>query len=237
MQTLCRMFQYSYNVFGSDKLTPRFCRSINAITTGADAGVRVYDSSAWLPVSVEDAIAAQNAYVSYCVAKAESEKAIWKYVKNEKPSYSVSVLLPALIFGPPIQPITDLKKMNYSTDVFYSLFNGTYETTPPTSFPSYIDVRDLAWAHVKALTTPAVWNQRFIVGGAQYSSQIAVNALRTVTEIGGRLPKDNQEVVPVVKFGDVKEWNEKIGLVVRTAQETFGDGAKRILELEKILAA
>lgn len=112
--------------------------SINAITTGADAGQRVYQSSEWLPVSIADAIAAQNAYISYCVGKAEAEKAIWKYVEEEKPHYSVSVLLPALIFGPPIQPITSLKKTNFSTDVLYSLFNGTYEITPPTSFPSYV---------------------------------------------------------------------------------------------------
>lgn len=132
--------------------------SVNAITTGADVGTRDYNSSEWLPVrfsspsqtpetqaneiqlSIADAIAAQNAYYSYCVAKAEAEKAIWKYVSEEKPHYSVSVLLPALIFGPPIQPIGNLKKINYSNDVFYSLFNGAYEVTPPTSFPSYVSL-------------------------------------------------------------------------------------------------
>lgn len=210
--------------------------SINAMTTGADAGQRVYQSSEWLPVSISDAVSAQNAYISYCVAKAESEKAIWKYVQEEKPHYSVSVLLPALIFGPPIQPISDLKKINYSTDVLYSLFNGTYEVTPSTSFPSYVDVRDLAWAHVKSLTTPAVFNQRFCIGGAAYASQIAVNALKTVPELEGRLPRDNDEVTTVVKFGDVKEWNEKLGLKIRTAEETFGDAARKIVELEKKFA-
>jgi hypothetical protein len=86
---------------------------------------------------------AQNAYYSYCVGKAEAEKAIWKYVEDQKPHYSVSVLLPSLIFGPPIQPIRSLKKINYSNDVFYSLFNGTYEITPPTSFPSYVSCPSL----------------------------------------------------------------------------------------------
>ena len=93
-----------------------------------------------LQLSIDDAVKAQNAYHSYCVAKAEAEKAIWKYVEEQKPHYSVSVLLPALIFGPPIQPIASLKKINYSNDVFYSLFNGTYEVTPPTSFPSYVSI-------------------------------------------------------------------------------------------------
>jgi hypothetical protein len=61
-------------------------------------------------------------------------------VENTKPSYTVSVLLPALIFGPPIQPVSGLKKMNFSTDQFYSLFNGTHETVPPTPFPSYVSL-------------------------------------------------------------------------------------------------
>jgi nucleoside-diphosphate-sugar epimerase len=112
--------------------------SINAVTTGQDVGERVYDSNAWLPLAIKDAIEVQNPYISYCVSKAEAEKAIWKYVEDEKPAYSVSVLLPALIFGPPIQPIKSVKKMNYSTDRLYELFNGTFEVVPPTSFPSYV---------------------------------------------------------------------------------------------------
>ena len=89
-------------------------------------------------VSIEDAIKAQHPYISYCVAKAEAEKEIWKYVAENKSHFSVSVLLPALIFGPPIQYVESLKKINYSSDVFYSLFNGTYKVVPPTSFPSYV---------------------------------------------------------------------------------------------------
>lgn len=98
-------------------------------------------------------------------------------------------------------------------------------------------MRDLAWSHVKSLTTPALFNQRFCVGGAAFSTQSAVNALKTLPELEGRLPKDNDEVTPVVKFGDVKEWNEKLGLKVRTAEETFGDAARKLLELEKKFAA
>lgn len=147
----------------------------------------------------------------------------------------MTVFLPALIFGPPIQPITNLKKINYSTDVFYSLFNGTYEVTPPTSFPSYIDVRDLASAHVKSLTNPRVANERMLVGGNRYGSQLAVDVLKTIPELKGRLPRDNDEDTPTVKFGDVKEWNEKLGLTLRTPEETFGDFVRRLLVLEKEL--
>jgi hypothetical protein len=179
-------------------------------------------------------------------------------MEENKPHFTVSILLPALIFGPPIQPISNIKKINYSTDVFYSLFNGTYEVTPPTSFGSYvrsplcpspaktgnkkkqqltsnptqIDVRDLAHAHILALTTPSVANKRFLIGGLPYSSQLAVDCLKRVPELAGRLPKDNDEVPPRVQMGDVEGWNEKLGLRLRTPEETFGDAARRLLELE-----
>jgi len=47
------------------------------------------------------------------------------------------------------------------------------------------------------------------------------------------LPRDNDEVPPVATFGDVKEWNEKLDLKLRTAEQSFGDAARAILELEK----
>ncbi|EPE32427.1 NAD(P)-binding Rossmann-fold containing protein [Glarea lozoyensis ATCC 20868] len=209
--------------------------SCNAMTTGMDVDSRVFSSDSWLPVTIDDAIKAQHPYISYCVAKAESEKAIWKFVKEEKPVFSVTNLLPCLIFGPPLQPVQSLKKINYSNDVFYSLFNGTYEVTPDTSFPSYIDVRDLATAHILSLTTPAVFNQRLAVGGAQYSSQLAVDSLKKVPEVASRLPKDGSEVPKKFVITDVEKWNEALGLKLRTAEETFGDAARKILELEKIL--
>jgi len=95
----------------------------------------------------------------------------------------------------------------------------------------------LATAHIISLTTPAVFNQRLLVGGLAYSSQLAVNALKNVHELVGRLPKDNDEAPPVAQFGDVKDWNEKLKLQLRTPDQTFGDTARTILELEKRLKA
>jgi hypothetical protein len=112
--------------------------SINAMTDGSDLATRVFDSTQWLPLTIHDAIVAQHPYYSYCVGKAEAEKAIWKFVEEEKPSFTVEVLLPGLIFGPPIQPITSLKKINFSSDVFYSLMNGKNETVPEAPFPAYV---------------------------------------------------------------------------------------------------
>lgn len=76
-----------------------------------------------------------------------------------------------------------------------------------------------------------------MIGGRPYSSQRAVDALKNIPELNGRLPKDPEtpETVLEVRMGDVQEWNRKLGLQPRTEAETFGDTAGRLLELEKKL--
>jgi nucleoside-diphosphate-sugar epimerase len=211
------------------------------MTTGEDLTTRTFTSASWLPLTIDDARKAQHPYISYCVAKAEAEKAIWSFVSSSRPQFSISVLLPALIFGPPIQALTSLKQLNYSSNVFYSLFNGSADVIPPTSFGSYIDVRDLAAAHINSLTTPSVANARFLIGGTPYASLLPVRVLRALPEfsspaMAARLPRDPDvpEVVTRVNMGDVESWNEKLGLQgkLRTPEETFGDAARKILELE-----
>lgn len=89
-------------------------------------------------ITKEEAIQAQDAYISYCAGKKLAEQAIWDYVQREHPSYSVNVILPPLIFGAPIQDVKTLKNMNFSTDLFYSLINGTNEVVPPTPVAAYV---------------------------------------------------------------------------------------------------
>ena len=114
--------------------------SINAITTGSaeDINARTFTSDEWLPLGPKEAREMANAYISYCVAKKEAERAVWNYVKEFHPKYSITFLLPPLIFGPPIQYISDIKRMNYSSAQFYGLWSGENEVLPGTGFAGYV---------------------------------------------------------------------------------------------------
>lgn len=154
------------------------------------------------------------------------------------------MFLPSLIFGPPIQGLTDAKNLNLSVELVYRYFNGTFDELPNTNssiFPSYIDVRDLATAHVRALTTPEAANKRYLVGGEQLTSTLIVNTLKQLSEKGvlpadfkDRLPKDTGKdtnlSLPRIR---AEEGNKVFNLKLRTPEETFGDLAKKVLELEK----
>ena len=78
--------------------------------------------------------------ISYCVSKKLAVKAIWKFVEEEKPSYTGTNFLPALMFGPPLQQVRDLKKLNFSKAKLYSRFDGANRVVSATTFPAYVSI-------------------------------------------------------------------------------------------------
>lgn len=227
----------SAKAHGSNIKHIAFVGSINSVTDGAAESIanKVFTTKDWIPYTIEQARSMQNSFISYCVAKKEAEKAIWNFVETEKPHFTVTVFLPCLVFGPAIHYVNDINKINLTNDIIYSYINGSSESIPPTPFPSYIDARDIALAHVRSLTTAAAANKRFLIGGFPYSSTLAVETLRSLPELEGRLPtKAADEVIRVMKQ-DVSEANEIFQIKYRTAKETFHDTARKLLELEKKL--
>jgi nucleoside-diphosphate-sugar epimerase len=96
-------------------------------------------------------------------------------------------------------------------------------------------VRDLAEAHLKALTTPEAANQRFLIGGAQrFTHTMAVHVIAQIPEIAERVPKDSGEE-PVLLKAETEETDRILGMEYRSKEKTFLDTAKKILELEKQL--
>jgi nucleoside-diphosphate-sugar epimerase len=209
--------------------------SINSITTGDDLATRVLTNESWNSITTDQAKDLNNPYISYCSSKKEAELAVWSFVKTETPSFSITVFLPALIFGPPIQPLKSIKALNFSVNLIYELFNGKNVSVPPTPFPSYIDVRDLADAHVKALTTEGARNKRFLIGGAGFGMAHVVKVLEGIKALEGRVVGESAEVevLPEAKIG-AKEGNEVLGMKFRTFGSTITDTVERILEVEKM---
>ena len=96
----------------------------------------------------------------------------------------------------------------------------------------------MADAHIKALTTPAAANKRFLIGGAQrFTLTTAVHVVKDLPEIADRSPKDSGEDPPVfeAETAETAETDGILGMKYRRMEETFLDTAKKILELEKQL--
>lgn len=214
--------------------------SINAITMGDDLATREITDESWNNVTKDFAESSHNDFVYYCSVKKEAELAIWNFIETEKPNFGVTVFLPGLIFGPPLQ-VTTIKSLNFSVDTFYSLWDGRNETIPQTMFPSYIDARDLAAAHVKALTTPAAKNKRFLIGGMPLTYTAMVRAMNDLVS-KGELPKEVEEhlakggtadlATPVPKI-NAGPGNAALDMKFRSLDETVRDMALKILDIKR----
>ncbi|KAJ5152766.1 uncharacterized protein N7482_009244 [Penicillium canariense] len=121
-----------------------------------------YTASDWNPLTYETAIDPKStSVVAYRGSKKFAELAAWDFVENEKPQFDLVALCPPMVFGPVVHPVPSIEHLNESNAVLWSVAAGV-DPLPVARVPAWIDVRDLAEAHVQALLTPEAGGKRFI---------------------------------------------------------------------------
>jgi nucleoside-diphosphate-sugar epimerase len=93
----------------------------------------------------------------YYKSKTLAEQAAWEFAV--KSGLELSVINPSMILGPLLGP-----EYGTSVGLIQKLMCGKFRGLPRFGF-SIVDVRDVADAHLKAMTHPDAAGQRFIVGG------------------------------------------------------------------------
>lgn len=96
---------------------------------------------------------------AYRVSKIRAEKAAWEFMKTSGGKTELTTILPGAVFGPLLSP-----ENRGSVKIIQDLAAGRPPLMPKLGF-WVIDVRDLAEAHVRAMTLPAAADERFIVAG------------------------------------------------------------------------
>ncbi|KAI3572614.1 hypothetical protein IWW34DRAFT_708086 [Fusarium oxysporum f. sp. albedinis] len=117
--------------------------------TWNDAAVQV----AWAPDG------AQNPAISmmvYMASKVEAEKAMWKFVEEKKPHFTVNSVSPASIMGQP------LSRSHIANGVAWVklLYDGNVDAVKRLPAIYNIDVKDAALLHVAAILDPDTKNAR-----------------------------------------------------------------------------
>ncbi|KAF3142125.1 methylglyoxal reductase (NADPH-dependent) gre2 [Orbilia oligospora] len=105
---------------------------------------------------------------AYRASKALAERALWDFVKTEKPSFEVAAINPVFVFGPVIHSVKDAESINTSVFLLYKFIAGLNAKVEEGVAPkAFVDVRDVADAHIKALQVEEAKGQRFFnVAGA-----------------------------------------------------------------------
>ena len=91
----------------------------------------------------------------YSKSKTLAEKAAWDFIKAEGKPFEFSVINPALVIGPSLS--NDLGESNKAIQM---VATGKMPVAVPLQF-GYVDVRDVAAAHILAMQKPASDGERF----------------------------------------------------------------------------
>jgi dihydroflavonol-4-reductase len=106
----------------------------------------------------------------YYYSKTEAERAAWSFVK-EHPELDLVVINPYMIIGPSLGPA-----LNTSNQIFRDVLTGVYPGIMSLAW-GFVDVRDVALAHVAAMQTPDA-SGRYLCAGETMSMREVVDLLR-----------------------------------------------------------
>ncbi|QKX60077.1 uncharacterized protein TRUGW13939_07219 [Talaromyces rugulosus] len=121
----------------------------------------------------------------YSASKTLAERAVWDfYLKHrEEIMWDLVAINPPYIFGPIIHDVTSPDILNSSSKRWYdALVHNDFRGLSPATHPGHgwVDVRDVAEAHIKALTTPGAGGERIIVSAGSWVWQDMINAASTL---------------------------------------------------------
>jgi NADPH-dependent methylglyoxal reductase len=182
------------------------------------------------PLTYEEAAAADN-LTAYGASKALAEKAMWRWMEDNKPGFTSVALCPAWVLGPHASALASVKSLNESTQILYKLLDAP--DVPPPDFPAAIDVRDLATVHLAALERSAAAGQRFPLG-QRFDYQLAVDIVRReMPELCSRIPAGNVGYEEPVWQVDSSKAVEVLGLKYAPMETTMRDAFQELVKAER----
>lgn len=191
----------------------------------------------WNPISWEEALT--NPVLGYRGSKTFAEKAAWEFVETEKPLFILSTVNPVIVFGPQAFDSEVKETLNTSAEIINNLLKlKPNDPVPPLSNAfAFIDVRDVAKAHVVAFESNNAANQRLLLSESRFSSQLVLDLIhKNFPQFKSRIPLGTPGIYPDTS-GLSKTDNSKtraiVGFPFISLEKSVVDTVQQIVKAEK----
>lgn len=165
-----------------------------------------------------------------------AEKAAWEFVETQKPLFDLVALNPPLVFGPLKHHDPSLARINTSNQRILDIIQGRFaqRPLPPTGVFLWVDVRDVAKLHVRAIEEHVAGGQRLLVAAGHFSNKSLVDAIReTHRDLDSYLPANAVDDTPPNVYGfDTKKALALLGTDFRPFSECIKDTVSSLLGAE-----
>jgi nucleoside-diphosphate-sugar epimerase len=129
-----------------------------------------YSEADWNPITREQAV--ENPSNGYRASKTFAERAAWDFIEKEKPNFTIATINPPLVLGPIVHYLNSLDTLNTSNQRIRDIVQGkAKDEIPETGVFLWVDVRDVALAHVLAAEKEQAANKRFFVVAGYFSNK------------------------------------------------------------------
>ncbi|KAK6886644.1 putative NADPH-dependent methylglyoxal reductase GRP2 [Candida tropicalis] len=138
----------------------------------------IITEESWNEITWDQALI--NPVQGYRGSKTFAEKSAWDFIKNHQDTikFKISFINPSFVFGPQAFPIIDNNKnLNTSSEIINKLLKLNPNSEIPPTKGGWIDVRDVAKAHVLAFEKDSTENKRLLVNSGRFS---AISLIRLI---------------------------------------------------------
>lgn len=184
--------------------------------------VRDYDETDWTSPDTPG-------LAVYPLSKAVAERAAWDFIESEGGTTELVALNPTWIAGPTLT--SDARS---SLQVFTAMLSGQMSTTPRQRF-GIVDVRDVASAHIAAMTTPEAAGKRYLLlaDGPSITFLDVADVLRErFGELAAKVPTEEapgEELPPLVIHNERAK--RELGFAPRPRVDTIVETVESLRDL------
>ncbi|GEM07308.1 ketoreductase [Rhodotorula toruloides] len=197
---------------------------------GLDPGF-VRTSAVWSPFTWEQAAKETIPAMVYLASKTFAERAAWDFFEREKPNFSLATIVPPIILGEALQPLSSLSDLNLSAAAVKRIIDA--EEIPPTAVPVFVNVNDCARAHVEAIER-ARTSRYLLIGGDNDNCVIAQYLREDFPEQAHRIPTKGDPVGPHWSY-DCTPAVKELGIEFTNLRTTIKQAGEQLFHLEKEL--
>lgn len=193
-----------------------------------------YTGDDWNPLSYQESIdPATSAVIAYRGSKKFAELEAWQFVKSRQPNFDIVTLCPPMTFGPVVHPVADVEKLNESNSMLWKIASGA-NPLPVSRVPFWIDVRDLAAAHVEALLRPGVGGKRYIPASPERFSYGAAAQIMAeeYPDLGDKVSREDQ-FIDDSHGVDGETAAEELGYKYHSFRETVRDLISQAISMSR----
>ncbi|CAH2353978.1 putative NADPH-dependent methylglyoxal reductase Grp2p [[Candida] railenensis] len=186
----------------------------------------------WNDITYEQA--KSDSVAAYYGSKTFAEKAAIEFVKNEEPHFTISTVHPVFVFGPQAFDSEAKGELNV-TNTFISgllkLKEGS-DASVPTNSGTFIDVRDVAAAHLIEIEKPSN-GLRVLVKNVDFNSQSLLNIINKNFPELGLIKGDPEAPVDKKRITDAKS-RAYLGVNYIDIEKSVVDTVKQYVAANKL---